>query len=46
MVESTSIKVSRRLVEKLKELKIHHRETYEDVIWRMIEAWEKSTKSK
>jgi len=46
MVESTSIKVSKRLVNKLIELKIHRRETYEDVIWRLIEAWErKSTKS-
>lgn len=42
MVERTSVKLSRDIVEQLKGLKIHPRETYGDVIRRLIEKW-KST---
>jgi len=37
-----TIHVSDRLRDKLKELKVHPRETYEDVIWRLIEGVERS----
>lgn len=37
MKEKTSIKISKRLLEELNKLKIHPRETYEDVIRRLIE---------
>jgi hypothetical protein len=45
MVETTSIKLGKLLVEELKKLKVHPRETYEDVIKRVLEEW-KSIKSK
>lgn len=38
----TTISVSKELKEKLKELKIHPRETYEEVIWRLIREVERS----
>lgn len=40
------IKVSPETKKALDELKIYRRETYDDVIRRLIEAWRKSTSSK
>jgi predicted CopG family antitoxin len=36
---STVIRVRKKTVEELQQLKIHYRETYDDVIKRLIEAW-------
>ena len=33
----TSIQVSKELLEKLKMMKIHNKESYEDIIWDLIE---------
>ena len=38
----TTIKVSRETKEELDKLKIHQRETYDDVVRRLIEAYKKS----
>ncbi|MEM3832411.1 MAG: antitoxin VapB family protein [Thermoprotei archaeon] len=38
----STIAVSKEVKEKLDRLKVHPRETYEDVIKRLIERWEKS----
>lgn len=40
-MEKTSIKVSKKLLDELKSIKVHPRETYEDVIWRVLEEWKK-----
>ena len=37
----TTISVSKELKEKLKKLKVHPREPYEDVIWRLIREVER-----
>jgi len=39
MVEKTSVKIDKALLGELKRMKIHPRETYEDVIRRMVEKW-------
>jgi len=39
------VKVSEETKKRLDSLKIHHRETYDDVIRRLIEFFEKSAKS-
>jgi elongation factor P--beta-lysine ligase len=44
-MEKTSIRVGKELLQELQDLKVHHRETYEEVIWRLVKAW-KSTQSK
>lgn len=36
MVNQTTIKISKKTVKKLDDFKIHHRETYEDVIKRIL----------
>lgn len=33
----TSIQISKELLEKLKVMKIHNKESYEDIIWDLIE---------
>lgn len=33
----TSIQISKELLEKLKKMKIHEKESYEDLIWDLIE---------
>lgn len=33
----TTIQVSKELLEKLRVMKIHHKESYEDLIWDLIE---------
>ena len=33
----TTIQISKNLVEKLKELKLHEKESYEELIWDLIE---------
>lgn len=43
--EKTTITVSRRLKETLDKLKVHRREPYEDVIWRLIEKWKEQIHS-
>ena len=43
--EKTTITVSRRLKAELDKLKVHRREPYEDVIWRLIEKWREQTRS-
>ena len=43
--EKTTITVSRRLKAELDKLKVHRREPYEDVIWRLIEKWRERTRS-
>ena len=35
--EYTTLKVSKKLTEKLKETRVRKSETYEDIIWRLIE---------
>jgi predicted CopG family antitoxin len=40
------IRVSSETKKALDELKTHHRETYDDVIRRLIEQWRRSTSSK
>lgn len=42
--KSCTIKISLKTKKKLDELKIHHRETYDDVINRIIEEIEKGVK--
>lgn len=46
MVKTKSVRLGEDVIETLKQLKIHPRETYDDVIRRLIEAWKKSTQSK
>jgi len=41
MTSTESIRIGRETKEKLKSLKIHPRETYDDVIRRLIEIYEK-----
>lgn len=36
---SVPIRLRKDTVEELKKLKVHHRETYDDVVRRLIEAW-------
>ena len=43
--EKTTITVSRKLKSELDKLKVHRREPYEDVIWRLIEKWREQTRS-
>jgi len=43
--EKTTITVSRKLKAELDKLKVHRREPYEDVIWRLIEKWRERTRS-
>ena len=43
---NTTLKVSKQTKDELDALKIHRRETYEEVIRRLIEAWKKHTQSK
>lgn len=43
--EKTTITVSRKLKAELDKLKVHRREPYEDVIWRLIEKWRGQTRS-
>lgn len=45
MRETIVIKIGKDVKEELEALKVHPRETYEDVIRRLIQAW-KSMKSK
>ena len=40
---TTSIRIGRDTIEELKKLKIHPRETYDDVIRRLIEFYKKHT---
>ena len=42
----STIKISEETKKKLDSLKIHFRETYEDVIKRLIQFYEKSVKEK
>ena len=44
-MKKVSIKIGEDLVEELKRIKIHPRETYDDVIRRVLQEW-KSMKSK
>jgi predicted CopG family antitoxin len=46
VVKTKSVRLGEDVIETLKQLKIHPRETYDDVIRRLIEAWKKSTQSK
>jgi predicted CopG family antitoxin len=39
------IRIKRETIEDLKRLKFHPRETYDDVIKRLIEAWKERTHS-
>ncbi len=43
--EKTTITVSRKLKAELDKLKVHRREPYEDVIWRLIKKWREQTRS-
>jgi len=43
--EKTTITVSRRLKMELDKLKVHRREPYEDVIWRLIKKCREQTRS-
>jgi predicted CopG family antitoxin len=42
---STPIRIRKDTVEELKQLKVHPRETYDDVIKRLIQAWKERTNS-
>jgi predicted CopG family antitoxin len=46
VVKTKSVRLGEDVIETLKQLKIHPRETYDDVVRRLIEAWKKSTQSK
>jgi len=39
MVERVSVKVGKDILDKLKQLKIHPRETYDDVLRRVLKEW-------
>lgn len=41
MVKTKSIRLGTDTIEHLKQLKTHPRETYDDVVRRLIEAWRK-----
>jgi len=41
---SSTIKVSKKVKEELDSMKVHPRETYEDIIKRLIEAYRKGEK--
>ena len=43
--EKTTVTISRKLKVELDKLKVHRREPYEDVIWRLIEKWKEQTRS-
>jgi len=43
--EKTTITISRKLKAELDKLKVHRREPYEDVIWRLVEKWKGRTHS-
>jgi predicted CopG family antitoxin len=42
-MEKVSIKIGKDTLEELNKLKVHYRETYDDVVRRLIDGW-KSTK--
>ena len=42
---SMPVRIKKDTIEELKRLKVHPRETYEDVIKRMIQAWKERTHS-
>ncbi len=44
-MESMSVRIKKDTIEELKRLKVHYRETYDDVIKRLIEAWKGRTRS-
>jgi predicted CopG family antitoxin len=44
MSEKASVKLGKDILQRLKQLKVHPRETYDDVVRRLIEQW-KSTQS-
>jgi len=43
--KTTTIKISQDLVEEFKKLKIHPRQSYDEVIRRIFEEWKKMKKS-
>lgn len=43
MAETVSVRIGKKTLEELKRLKVHPRETYDDVIKKVLEKW-KSTK--
>jgi len=42
---SMPIRIKKDTIEELKQLKVHPRETYDDVVKRLIEAWKGRTRS-
>ena len=44
--ESTTIRVSRKAKRMMDQIKIHHRETYEDIIVRLIKTTKKEKKGR
>jgi predicted CopG family antitoxin len=46
VVKTRSVRLGEDTVESLKKLKAHPRETYDDVVRRLIEAWRKHMQSK
>jgi len=42
---SMPIRIKKDTIEELKRLKVHPRETYDDVIKRLIKAWKEQTHS-
>ncbi|MHA1596584.1 MAG: DUF7557 family protein [Candidatus Asgardarchaeia archaeon] len=45
MSEITTIRVHRETKKRIDEVKVHPRETYEEVILRLIEKWKEQTRS-
>jgi len=45
MVEKMPVRIGKDILEELKKMKLHPRETYDDVIRRIVQEW-KSMKSK
>jgi len=39
--EITTIKISKKVVEELSNLKVHHRQAYEEVIVKLLESYKK-----